>query len=203
MNTTSDRELDTILAALRFWQARNVPRPSPSRRAAEEIIAKEHGPALDDEEIDALCQRLGQPAQPDPRFVQLVRHCLDTLNSSDAEHAQFMDSGADSIQLFWDQEHQIKALAREFGLHKDGSAEPMPGEHQQAVRILASRPGAPGFNWKQLDEQRLRLVKVLFAEKLTKADVKKLEGLLYGLDWLTDLALDAGLFQRKAPKGGA
>lgn len=52
----------------------------------------------------------------DPRFRALVVHCLQTLNASDAEHPDFLDSCADSIDLFWGAEHTIKALAREMGI---------------------------------------------------------------------------------------
>lgn len=56
------RENATILAALRFWQYRNLPDNHPHKSTAWlaelEIIAREHGPSLDTEEIDMLCVRL-------------------------------------------------------------------------------------------------------------------------------------------------
>lgn len=51
------RELDTILAALRYWQHNNSNDISPFCRQLDEM-ASEHGPALDAEEIDSLCERL-------------------------------------------------------------------------------------------------------------------------------------------------
>lgn len=50
----SVRELDTVLAALRFWQ-RELPVVFDRELLA---IAGEHGRALDDDEIDALCVRI-------------------------------------------------------------------------------------------------------------------------------------------------
>lgn len=45
------RQLDTILAALRHWQANHPKNP-------EYQIAIEHGDPLDDYEIDELCESL-------------------------------------------------------------------------------------------------------------------------------------------------
>lgn len=57
----SARELVAIVAALRLWQVRNLPpwRVSAFDRAALEAIAHSEGPALDTEEIDLLCRRIG------------------------------------------------------------------------------------------------------------------------------------------------
>lgn len=58
------RQLDTILAALRIWQG--------ASQAEANKIARQHGPALDAEEIDQLVALLnaGQ-LQPEPvRKVQ-------------------------------------------------------------------------------------------------------------------------------------
>lgn len=54
------RELATVLAALRFWQVRNLPAGAVSVGEFEAIeqIAADAGPSLDVEEIDALCERL-------------------------------------------------------------------------------------------------------------------------------------------------
>lgn len=50
----SVRELDTILAALRLWQ-----REQDTLHDRELLaIAGEHGRALDNDEIDALCVRI-------------------------------------------------------------------------------------------------------------------------------------------------
>jgi hypothetical protein len=59
--TISARELVAVIAALRLWQVRNLPpwRVSAFDRAALEAIAHSEGPALDTEEIDRLCRRLG------------------------------------------------------------------------------------------------------------------------------------------------
>ena len=48
----NDRELATILAALRLWQEQDAP---PARQFE---IATEHGEPMDGEAIDALCERL-------------------------------------------------------------------------------------------------------------------------------------------------
>lgn len=50
----SMRELDTILAALRFWQRELPVVLDPELHD----IASEHGRALDEDEIDALCTRI-------------------------------------------------------------------------------------------------------------------------------------------------
>lgn len=50
----SMRELDTILAALRFWQREQHTVIDRELLA----IAGEHGRALDEDEIDALCTRI-------------------------------------------------------------------------------------------------------------------------------------------------
>lgn len=50
----SMRELDTVLAALRFWQREQDVVTDRELLA----IAGEHGRALDDNEIDALCVRI-------------------------------------------------------------------------------------------------------------------------------------------------
>lgn len=59
------RELSTVLAALRLWQDRNQPGGLHPRRLLdlEQVIATEHGPALDTEEIDELCERLNHQAE--------------------------------------------------------------------------------------------------------------------------------------------
>lgn len=57
------REQDTVIAALRYWQDRNLPRRVEDARKLldlEQVIATEHGPALDTEEIDRLCDRLNR-----------------------------------------------------------------------------------------------------------------------------------------------
>ena len=48
----TDREFDTILAALRYWRRRD------DDRMPESEIAAEHGKPLSDVEIDALCERI-------------------------------------------------------------------------------------------------------------------------------------------------
>lgn len=57
------RELDTILASLRFWQQEAIQEDSGDPRgfvipADFADIALEHGDALSSEEVDALCQDL-------------------------------------------------------------------------------------------------------------------------------------------------
>jgi hypothetical protein len=59
------RERDTILAALRVWQALgNIPADIPSLRPEQakwiEAIATEHGDALLFEDIDAICERINR-----------------------------------------------------------------------------------------------------------------------------------------------
>lgn len=68
------RELDTILAALRYWQDRNQPNRA-ERDADREAIATEHGPALDAEEIDSLCERLNLGAVTLQAPSELVTTC--------------------------------------------------------------------------------------------------------------------------------
>ena len=48
----TDREFDTILAALRYWRRRD------DDRLPEFDIAKCNGKPLSDGEIDALCERI-------------------------------------------------------------------------------------------------------------------------------------------------
>lgn len=50
----SVRELDTVLAALRLWQREHLEVLDRELLA----IAGEHGRALDEDEIDALCVRI-------------------------------------------------------------------------------------------------------------------------------------------------
>lgn len=78
MNPTP-RELDTILAALRWWQGRhtiNVTNRLPTLEACN-AIASEHGAPLDAAEIDRLCERLNAPdawaaKSPRERLADLV-----------------------------------------------------------------------------------------------------------------------------------
>lgn len=61
-------EHDTILAALRFWQMRELDPHNPVKLLHEahgedltqdcRNIAAEHGPALDADQVDDLCERL-------------------------------------------------------------------------------------------------------------------------------------------------
>lgn len=66
MNTAlnlTPRERDTLLAALRWWQKRPVDPTDPKAFPAieiESVIACEHGKALTNQEIDALCDRLNR-----------------------------------------------------------------------------------------------------------------------------------------------
>jgi len=57
-----DREFDTIVAALSLWQYLAVPKEFPGidghRLRALREMTEEHGPALDDAEIDELAQRM-------------------------------------------------------------------------------------------------------------------------------------------------
>lgn len=46
------------------------------------------------------------------QLLVLVRHASDVINSSDAEHPNFLDSGADSIDLLWRMEDEIRAAAK-------------------------------------------------------------------------------------------
>lgn len=66
MNTLTPRQLSTVLAALRLWQDRNLPSSADlsGRIEACEATAREHGPSLDVEEIDALCLQLNAPQVP-------------------------------------------------------------------------------------------------------------------------------------------
>jgi|HubBroStandDraft_3_1064219.scaffolds.fasta_scaffold06339_5 hypothetical protein len=52
----SPAELDTVLAALRYWQSALTRRVVPFFSFMQ--IAEEHGPALTAEAIDALCERI-------------------------------------------------------------------------------------------------------------------------------------------------
>jgi hypothetical protein len=52
----SPSELDTVLAALRYWQSALTRRVVPFFSFMQ--IAEEHGPALTAEAIDALCERI-------------------------------------------------------------------------------------------------------------------------------------------------
>lgn len=49
----TDREADTILAALRYWQREGL-----MSAGHERDIAEEHGDALNADEIDDLCERI-------------------------------------------------------------------------------------------------------------------------------------------------
>lgn len=51
------REIDTIRAALRYWQARDVG-ATAAQRGAIETIAQEHGEPLSLDAIDSLCERI-------------------------------------------------------------------------------------------------------------------------------------------------
>lgn len=61
----NERQLATILAALRLWQSRNLPR-SGARDAEIEIIATngKQFPAMDAEEIDTLCDLMNAGRLP-------------------------------------------------------------------------------------------------------------------------------------------
>jgi hypothetical protein len=62
MSTTdklTDSERDTIIAALRFWQEKGSVDVC-SQGILE--IAEDHGPALDDDAIDTLCERINTAA---------------------------------------------------------------------------------------------------------------------------------------------
>src|SRR6202035_856030 len=62
----NDRETATILAALRYWQARTLP-ANPERAEAIEEIATDGRPLdpLDEEEIDTLCEAINaSPIEP-------------------------------------------------------------------------------------------------------------------------------------------
>jgi len=50
------REFDTMLAALRMWQAN----PVTAEQERFQGIATEHGDALSLDEVDELCERLNQ-----------------------------------------------------------------------------------------------------------------------------------------------
>jgi hypothetical protein len=52
----SPAELDTVLAALRYWQSALTRQVVPFFSFMQ--IAEEHGPALTAEAIDALCERI-------------------------------------------------------------------------------------------------------------------------------------------------
>jgi hypothetical protein len=68
----TDRERDTVLAALRHWQAATVEDP-------EWGMASEHGKPLDDDEIDALCERLNSA---DP-LLEIAKELLTVADDSD------------------------------------------------------------------------------------------------------------------------
>lgn len=86
MNTPTQRELATILAALRRWQVRNTPRTWKEMEEYE-TIAREYGPALDTEEIDALCERLNirEPAKDGLAHVQPFQIAI-MVNGGVVEH---------------------------------------------------------------------------------------------------------------------
>lgn len=67
--TLNDRQLATVLAALRSWQ--NLPRTSP----AHEQIASDDGKfdPLTDDEIDDLCQNLNAGHVPAEPVIEIMR----------------------------------------------------------------------------------------------------------------------------------
>jgi hypothetical protein len=62
----NDRETATILAALRYWQARTLPASPERAEAIEEIATDGRSPdPLDEEEIDTLCEAINvSPIEP-------------------------------------------------------------------------------------------------------------------------------------------
>lgn len=45
-------------------------------------------------------------------FIKLAENMLAVLNSSDSDHRDFLDSGADTIDLLWQCENEIRRLAK-------------------------------------------------------------------------------------------
>lgn len=100
------RELDTVLAALRFWQARNLPRTLAGQRMMMEHIAKQHGPALDAEEIDALCQRLNLGAKTDAGLLEALKDMMATAQAL---------AGDDRHKILDQSERKARAAIRKAG----------------------------------------------------------------------------------------
>lgn len=69
--------------------------------------------------------------------------------------------------------------------------------HLEAVTLLTHREGLPGIDWPMLDAHRLRIANLTLSAKHKAKDGEALNGVTECLDWLTDLAVDAGLFSRK------
>lgn len=74
----NNRELATLLAALRYWQRKvgNVPGREWIRALPEAEIFGDETP-LDEEEIDALCERLNAPP-PQPSIAAQNRMRRDS-----------------------------------------------------------------------------------------------------------------------------
>lgn len=74
-----------------------------------------------------------------------------------------------------------------------------------ACHALTHRPGHPGIDWAMLDRHRLKLCSlgedkkraVALFEAFSRAEAEAIDGVVNCLDWLCDLAHDAGLFRRK------
>jgi hypothetical protein len=120
-NTLPDltpRELGTVLAALRLWQDRNLPVPvgradvadRQEREAMREEIAREHGPALDCEEIDELHQRLNAPQSTDEANPW---HMLEELGNA-VMHLHDMGGSGGT-----DAEDRVRAALKEAAKHVD------------------------------------------------------------------------------------
>lgn len=76
-----------------------------------------------------------------------------------------------------------------------------PLDHLAAVKALTHQGlKRPGIDWAALDKHRLALGELHCSDRIAfdpaSSEAEAIEGLLSGLDWLTDLAKEAGLFER-------
>lgn len=89
MNQFTPRELSTLLAALRMWQIRNLPAVGDQRLLEVELetLAKSHGAALDEEEMQQLAAKL-QSQMPDekPASTAQCRCCRRQYPLSELEY---------------------------------------------------------------------------------------------------------------------
>lgn len=76
-------------------------------------------------EHSAGASAVGNPTIPGElhaRIRTLIAHCVDVLNASDSDHPEFLDCCADTVELFWNEEAEIKAVARALGIQTEDPA---------------------------------------------------------------------------------
>lgn len=101
-----------MLAALRLWQDRNLPDGLHPRRLLdlEQVIATEHGPSLDAEEIDALCERLNAGAEgSEAAAVDVAQPLASALESCLEQMGQMFAGG----KMFTDEDRTIRGAMEE------------------------------------------------------------------------------------------